>query len=484
MLWFRFTLIFGLLTGFFTSASAVEVNLAIYKFNGPALPYVEISTNFIGNTLKLQKIDTIAHQATLEVTTVFMLGEKIVKADKYLLNGPLTVRPVDFLDVKRYSLEPGQYRMLTHFVDMNDTTNQLSTAVEFSLFFEKAKVQFSDIQLLSDARKAEVEGPMVKSGLYMVPVAGNYFPKQFATLFAYLEVYHAESTISKKFGLCSYIERADQAGGKIDGYTHCKTYHTSDVVPIILQKNIALLPSGNYNFVIEFRDTLGNILFDRKAFFQRSNPSADIASVKVDEANYENSFIKSLDESTVQYALRALAVIISSSDADILNAIIANKNTEIKRKYLYNHWVNFDPVNTEKSYQKFMNLAKQVDAAFVSGFGYGFETDRGRIWLKYGPPNDKISVEEDPNAPPYEIWVYNEFPKTKQGIVKFLFYNPNLGNDYILLHSNCRTEVNNPRWLKELYKGAKSNYNADEYNETGKISDGFLKHASEYFKDL
>ena len=131
-----------------------------------------------------------------------------------------------------------------------------------------------------------------------------------------------------------------------------------------------------------------------------------------------------------------------------------------------------------------MNLAKQVDAAFVSGFGYGFETDRGRIWLKYGPPNDKISVEEDPNAPPYEIWVYNEFPKTKQGIVKFLFYNPNLGNDYILLHSNCRTEVNNPRWLKELYKGAKSNYNADEYNETGKISDGFLKHASEYFKDL
>ncbi|HMG15509.1 MAG TPA: hypothetical protein VK590_08690, partial [Saprospiraceae bacterium] len=94
------------------------------------------------------------------------------------------------------------------------------------------------------------------------------------------------------------------------------------------------------------------------------------------------------------------------------------------------------------------------------------------------------SIEEDPNAPPYEIWVYNEFPKTKQRVVKFLFYNPSLGNDFILLHSNCRTEINNPRWLKELYKGAKTNANADDYQENGQVKDSFLKHAADYFNDL
>lgn len=318
----------------------------------------------------------------------------------------------------------------------------------------------------------------------MLPVTGNFYPKNLNTLFAYSEIYNTKSAGNNKVSLCSYFEKADNVAGKIDGYTSCKDYSAMEIIPVVMQKNISMLPSGNYNLVLEIRDASGSIIADKKVFFQRSNPTADLASVRVDESTYEHSFIKNMDESMVQYSLRAIGVVLPNSDVDILNSILANKNLESKRKYLYNYWVNFDPVNTEKSYQKFMALAKQVDAAFISGFGYGFETDRGRIWLKYGPPNDKVSVEEDPNAPPYEIWVYNEFPKTKQGVVKFLFYNPNLGNDYILLHSNCRTEINNPRWEKELYKGAKSNYNADEYSETGNISSGFLKRASEYFKDL
>lgn len=141
-----------------TTASAIEANLSIHKFNGPALPYVEISANFTGKTLKMRRIDSVATQAQVEVTTIFVQGDKIIKADKYILNGPLTVHPVDFMDVKRYSLEPGQYRLLSHFVDLNDTTNQLSTAVEFSLNFDPHRLQFSDVQLLSDVRQADKEG--------------------------------------------------------------------------------------------------------------------------------------------------------------------------------------------------------------------------------------------------------------------------------------------------------------------------------------
>ena len=61
-----------------------------------------------------------------------------------------------------------------------------------------------------------------------------------------------------------------------------------------------------------------------------------------------------------------------------------------------------------------MEVAKAVDRLYKSGFGYGFETDRGNIFMKYGKPNDIVTVENDPSAPPYEMWVYNDFPKTKQ----------------------------------------------------------------------
>lgn len=478
-------LVFGISFLIFVFNSfGIEANISIHKFKGPALPYVEITTNFIGKSLKTRQIDSIGKQSSVQITTLFVQNDQIVKADKYLLSGPKVANAMDFLDVKRYSLAPGQYRLMTHIVDMNDTTNVLNSSIDFSLSFERGKTLFSDIQLLSDVKKSIEDGPMVKSGFLMEPAPGSYFSKQQNAMFAYLEIYDLHETQYSKVSVCSYVESTGKEAKKLDGYKSCKIYKTQNVIPVIIQKNISTLPSGNYNLVMELRDTNDLIIYDRKVFFQRSNPAADIASIKVDQESYEHSFVKNLEEEAVQYSLRALGSIVPTADVDILNSMISIKNFEAKRKYLHNYWTNFDAVDTEKSYQKFMKLAREVDAAYISGFGYGFETDRGRIWMKYGPPNDKISIEEDPNAPPYEIWVYNEFPKTKQRVVKFLFYNPNLGNDYILLHSNCRSEINNPRWQKELYKGAKSNYNSDEYSESGNISTGFLKHAAEYFNDL
>ena len=472
------------ISGFIFSLHAVEANISIYKFKGPALPYIEISTNYIGKSLKMKSLDSIGKQSMVQVTTLFLQNDQIIKADKYLLNGPLVAQATDFMDIKRYSLAPGKYKLMTHIVDMNDTSNVMNSAIDFSLNFERGKTLFSDIQLLSEVRKSTEDNAMDKHGFYMEPIAENYYSKQLSALFGYLEIYDLNEMQLNKISVCSYIESTGKEAKKLENFTSCKNYKVQNIIPVIIQKNINGLPSGNYNLVMELRDSNNQILYDKKVFFQRNNPNADIASLKVDQASYENSFIIKLEDGEVQYALRSLGSVVPTSDVDILNNMISIKNYEAKRKYLYNYWSNFDPIDTEKSYQKFMKLAKEVDAAYISGFGYGFETDRGRIWIKYGPPNDKISIEEDPNAPPYEIWVYNEFPKTKQRVVKFLFYNPSLGNDYILLHSNCRAEINNPRWQKELYKGAKSNYNTNEYNENGNISTGFLKHAAEYFNDL
>lgn len=463
---------------------AIEAGIQIYKFRGPALPYVEINTHYIGKSITMFKIDSIAHQARVQVTTLFLQDNKIVKADKYLLNGPVSAFPADFIDVKRYSLAQGEYRLMTHIVDLNDTTNVLNSAVDFTINFVPGKSYFSDVELLSEVSKTTQDGPMVKNGFYMEPLPGNFYSRYHSALFAYLEIYDISLKNIDAFKICSYVETTGKSAAKLEAYTSCKSYRYQKIVPVIIQKNILKLASGNYNLVIELRDTADNILFDKKVYFQRSNPMVDIATMQVDQGSYEKSFAKGLQEQEVQYSLRALGSIVPPTEVEVLNSIIAMKDNEGKRKYLFNFWTKYDPLDTEKSYQKYMKLAKEVDAAYASGFGYGFETDRGRIWLKYGPPNDKISIEEDPNAPPYEIWVYNDFPKTQQRNVKFLFYNPNLGNDYILLHSNCRIEINNPRWLKELYKGAKSNYNSDDYQESGQIKDGFLKHASDYFNDL
>ena len=81
--------------------------------------------------------------------------------------------------------------------------------------------------------------------------------------------------------------------------------------------------------------------------------------------------------------------------------------------YLYSYWALYNPNNAKAAYDAYMDVARAVDKTYDSGFGYGFESDRGFVFMKYGKPSDVTQVEDETDAPPYEIWSYNDFPKTQ-----------------------------------------------------------------------
>src|SRR5690606_2009249 len=90
----------------------------------------------------------------------------------------------------------------------------------------------------------------------------------------------------------------------------------------------------------------------------------------------------------------------------------------------------------------------------------GYETERGFFYLKYGPPDQRYSVNSEEGTLPYEIWVYNA-PGKQSSQGAFLFYSPGfLVADYMLLHSTVIGKKRNNTWRAELYKnGASANKN-------------------------
>ena len=121
-------------------------------------------------------------------------------------------------------------------------------------------------------------------------------------------------------------------------------------------------------------------------------------------------FVNQLDSQELRYSLKAIAMNVKDADVEILNMVIAGRDPDQQRRFLFSFWAGQNPNNPGGAYEKYMEVARAVDKLFHSGFGYGFETDRGYVFMKYGKPNDMVSVDNDPSAPPYEIWVYNEFP--------------------------------------------------------------------------
>ena len=131
-----------------------------------------------------------------------------------------------------------------------------------------------------------------------------------------------------------------------------------------------------------------------------------------------------------------------------------------------------------KAWAKYFIEVQKVNHAYRTMIRKGYETDRGRVYLQYGPPNNIAAVNSDPNSYPYEIWHY--YTLSNQRNKKFVFYEPDLvTNDYELIHSDAIGEVNNPAWQLVLNKRSDSTNDPD----ATKGQDYFGGKANDYFNN-
>ena len=76
-------------------------------------------------------------------------------------------------------------------------------------------------------------------------------------------------------------------------------------------------------------------------------------------------------------------------------------------------------------------------------------TDRGRVYLQYGPPNSRNKVDNYAASLPYEIWHY--YKLENQTNKKFVFVNSDFAtNEYRLEYSNVFGEVSNAEWSNPI----------------------------------
>jgi len=185
-----------------------------------------------------------------------------------------------------------------------------------------------------------------------------------------------------------------------------------------------------------------------------------------------------------------MAPITTADNSVALDNIINKKNDKEARYYLWRYWYDKNKVYPEKEFEEYMKYARAVDKTFRSHVGYGFQTDRGIIYLKYGKPSQVITQESEPTAPPYEIWYYDIIEQDNQRNIKFIFYIPSLAsNDFELLHSNCRGEKNNPTWFYKLYskriglnqKNTKQSQIKEFYQE---LKNSYGSNAIKYWDEL
>jgi GWxTD domain-containing protein len=136
------------------------------------------------------------------------------------------------------------------------------------------------------------------------------------------------------------------------------------------------------------------------------------------------------------------------------------------QNFVYHFWKGGGEQGAVSRWMAYQEEVDKTVSLFSSRITTGYETERGRVYLQYGPPNSRTVVDNEPSAFPYEVWWYYQIKGQRN--VRFVFYNPDMvTNDYVLLHSDAFGENSDPQWRLQLFSRTTAFQNLDNSMNRG-----------------
>lgn len=435
--------------------------------------YIETYLTVIGSSTIFKQNENKKFQSTVEITMLFKQDGKIKDFKKINLNSPeiddTTKSIPNFIDQQRFTIPSGIYNFELLIGDLNDTSNNKKYKFHdiFDINIDTANVDISGIELLEKYDKTVTQNIKSKSGYDLIPYVSNFYPENINKLIFYSEIYNTDlkKYNGEDFLVKYYIEKENNKT-ILGEYNRFKKQKAAKVTVVLSEFNIENLPSGNYNLVIEAKNKNNDELKIKKIGFQRSNPKLDIQNTDISTLNTENTFVAAYTntDTLVEY-LSCIRPIADRSEKIYIDNQIKGKKVEFMQKFFLSFWLKRNETNPEKEWYSYYQQVMLVNSNYTTVVKKGYETDQGRVFLQYGPPNDINGDKHDPSAYPYEIWQYEKI--NDQTNRRFVFYCSDLtGRDYSLLHSDVKGEISIKNWELVLHKRDNPIYNFDE--TTGK----------------
>lgn len=104
---------------------------------------------------------------------------------------------------------------------------------------------------------------------------------------------------------------------------------------------------------------------------------------------------------------------------ETIRIMLKGTDTTLMAKYFYQYWVTTSPILPYEAWMRYRAQVYYCERNFGTQIKTGYETDRGRIYLKYGAPDAMIDRPNEPSAYPYQIWQYYRIGQRSN--IRFVF---------------------------------------------------------------
>lgn len=384
----------------------------------------------------------IYHEQELWATKTWKIAEAVRAGAQ---NAP----PREFVDVLRYEItQPGRYRVVLSARDLSQTGPPDSVAASLhARRFSPQHVEVSDVIIASQIKKADAAGALVRNTYEIIPNPRRLFSGEAPVLYYYFEAYNLQVEPHSIYK--SYWQVEERDGTLVAGmgpfYRTKTNRHDSSMEMGLL--NVGALPTGIYNLVYGVADSAENIVASAKKGFYVYD-----AETQQPAANSDPLYMMLLKfgAEELHAEFERMQHITLKEDIDLFKSL---DNVEAKRKFIASLWQTRKPeiyADGAGFRQVYLTRAQQAEEQFPTVLRPGWKSDRGRIFILYGPPSHVERISSHAATKPYEIWTYNDL----QGGVIFVFVDRTGFKNYELVHSTHRNELQNPGWERFVQLGS------------------------------
>lgn len=400
--------------------------------------YVEVYYSFPQAGL-LYRADSTVFTGGVDLSVSVALRDSMVYADRWLVPHILSDTSklsagTNLVGVANFPLGPGDYRLKVLGRDRNDASRKDSVVLRLPIRLpDKENVSLSDLQLASSIGAGSKGTPFYKNTLEVIPnVEGVYTQDQ--RCYYYVEAYNLLTGSDRS----DYVVRSvvfDAVGREVISREKPKKRLNESSV-IVDNVTAAKLRTGTYTLALALVDSSRKVMASAGKKFYVYNPTLGIDStlLTLSKAAVVNDYT-TMDEQGMDTEFSWSRYEASESEKDQYNKL---KGDEAKRKFLSDFWRRRQ-LGLKEEYLKrvaYTNANHRILGR------EGYKTDRGRVYIVYGPPDDYDRHPSDSDTRPYEIWTYNSI----QGGVIFVFVLRQSGGDYELVHSTHRNELHDENW--------------------------------------
>lgn len=290
-------------------------------------------------------------------------------------------------------------------------------------------------------RSAEKKSPFYKNGMKIIPNVNRIYGYQYPMLFFYFEINNTPSSADKdSTKIIIDYQVYDQQDSLVKSFRGQQRSLARNALAEMGGFSVVTLPTGRYRLKVNVKDLSTG---------KQASTERDFQFIGVERPVVGTTLLASdnreLTEEEAEDYYAQITYIATKEEKKIYRALSLDRKLAFLREF----WKKRDPTpETERNEAMIEHYRRWyfVKRRYSIGKLLGWKTDRGRIYIQYGPPDEIERHSGGMETKPYEIWSYY------QNNMQFIFADLQGVDRYELIHSVTQDhrELENPLWKRRI----------------------------------